>query len=94
MAEKDIFLAELEQSKKDLSGQCGLAAPSADSHSVLQDRLSFSTLNSNERTVQPFPRSPKLKKKMENTGPPSQVKATPKKLQYLHLQFDFLNCLE
>ncbi|XP_074517887.1 E3 ubiquitin-protein ligase TRIM62 [Halichoeres trimaculatus] len=72
MAEKEVFFAELEQSTKDLSAQCGLTAPSADSHSVLQDRLSSPLDSNDERTVQPFPRSPKLKKKMENTGQPSQ----------------------
>ncbi|XP_034532427.1 tripartite motif-containing protein 14 [Notolabrus celidotus] len=68
MAEKEIIRAEIKQ-----SAQCGLTAPSAGSHSVLQDRLSFSPLDSNDdRTVQPFPRSPKLKKKMASAGPPSQ----------------------
>lgn len=56
------------------SAQGGLAAPSAGTHGVLQDGLSFTPLDSNRAgVVQPFPRSPKLQRKIANAGQPSQV---------------------
>ncbi|XP_037613736.1 E3 ubiquitin-protein ligase TRIM62 isoform X2 [Sebastes umbrosus] len=55
------------------SAQSGLAAPSAGSHSVLQDGLSFTPLDSkDDGAVQPFPRSPKLQRKIANAARPSQ----------------------
>ncbi|XP_042368176.1 E3 ubiquitin-protein ligase TRIM62 [Plectropomus leopardus] len=73
MAEKKAFCAGNGESAVAQSGQSGLPARSAGSHSVLQDGLSFTPLDSNEdRTVQPFPRSPKLQKKIAKAGQPSQ----------------------
>ncbi|KAM6894506.1 uncharacterized protein PEZ65_022171 [Lycodopsis pacificus] len=54
------------------SAHSGLAPPSAGSHSVLPDRLSFTPLDSNTDSVQPFPRSPKLQRKIASAGQPSQ----------------------
>ncbi|XP_074479493.1 E3 ubiquitin-protein ligase TRIM62 [Sebastes fasciatus] len=55
------------------SAQSGLAAPSAGSHSVLQDGLSFTPLDyKDDGAVQPFPRSPKLQRKIANAARPSQ----------------------
>lgn len=74
MAEKEALSVGNDQSREALSAQSGLAAPSAGAHGVLEDRLSFTTLDSNsERPVQPFPRSPKLQKKMAKAAQPSQV---------------------
>lgn len=56
------------------SAQSGLAAPSAGSHSVLQDGLSFTPLDyKDDGAVQPFTRSPKLQRKIANAARPSQV---------------------
>ncbi|XP_056883295.1 nuclear factor 7, ovary [Takifugu flavidus] len=49
------------------------AAPPADSHSVLQERLSQASLGPNrDPAVQPFPRSPSLQRKMTQAAQPSQ----------------------
>ncbi|XP_011604776.2 E3 ubiquitin-protein ligase TRIM39 isoform X1 [Takifugu rubripes] len=49
------------------------AAPPADSHSVLQERLSQASLDPNrDPAVQPFPRSPSLQRKMTQAAQPSQ----------------------
>ncbi|XP_034073769.1 nuclear factor 7, ovary isoform X1 [Gymnodraco acuticeps] len=57
--------------------QSGLAAPAAGSpagsHSALQEGRGFSPLDSSSDRVQPFPRSPKLQKKIANFGQPSKV---------------------
>nr|XP_046236888.1 E3 ubiquitin-protein ligase TRIM62 [Scatophagus argus]XP_046236889.1 E3 ubiquitin-protein ligase TRIM62 [Scatophagus argus] len=72
MAEKETLsvgngqstVAQLAHSPAPLSGG---------THSVLQDGLSFTPLDSNSDTVvQPFPRSPKLQRKIANAGQPSQ----------------------
>lgn len=56
--------------------QGGLTAPSAGTRSALQDRLSFTPLDSNsDGVVQPFPISPKLQRKKAKDAPKlSQVK--------------------
>lgn len=52
----------------------GLVAPSVGIHSVPQDGLSFTPLDSNsDGVVQPFPRSPKLQRKVAKAAQPSQV---------------------
>lgn len=57
--------------------QSGLAAPSAGSKGALQDGLGFTLLDSSsDRVVQPFPRSPKLQRKVANAGPPTQKQLT------------------
>ncbi|KAM8880942.1 uncharacterized protein ACB058_001240 [Synchiropus picturatus] len=54
-------------------GQSSAVAPSPDSHSVFQDGLSYFPLDSNEnREIQPFPRSPKLLRKLNRVEKPSQ----------------------
>ncbi|KAL3046762.1 hypothetical protein OYC64_004697 [Pagothenia borchgrevinki] len=53
--------------------QSGLVAPPAGSHSALQEGRGFSPLDSSSDRVQPFPRSPKLQKKIANFGQPSKV---------------------
>jgi len=53
--------------------QSGLVAPPAGSHSALQEGRAFSPLDSSSDRVQPFPRSPKLQKKIANFGQPSKV---------------------
>ncbi|KAK5848724.1 hypothetical protein PBY51_006316 [Eleginops maclovinus] len=55
------------------SEQRRLASPLAGSHSALQDGRSFSPLDSSSDRVQPFPRSPKLQKKIANFGQTSKV---------------------
>ncbi|XP_060887104.1 E3 ubiquitin-protein ligase TRIM62 [Labrus mixtus] len=73
MAEKEGAAVGNGRSPAAQSAQSGLAAPSADSYGILQDPFSFTSLDSNSnRTVQPFPRSPKLKKKTANAGLPTQ----------------------
>ncbi|XP_049424828.1 E3 ubiquitin-protein ligase TRIM62 isoform X2 [Epinephelus fuscoguttatus] len=73
MAEKKASSVGNGQSTVAQSGQSSLPAPSAGTHSVLQDGLSFTPLDSNDaRAVQPFPRSPKLQKKIAKAGQPSQ----------------------
>lgn len=69
MAEKEsLSVAEV------LSEQSGHLAPSAGAVGVLHDGLSFTPLDSNgDKTVQPFPRSPKLQRKPAKAGQPSQV---------------------
>lgn len=50
------------------------AGPPADSHSVLQERLSQASLDPDrDPAVQPFPRSPSLQRKMTQAAQPSQV---------------------
>ncbi|XP_026154868.1 tripartite motif-containing protein 14 [Mastacembelus armatus] len=72
MAEKESVSLGNEKSAVALSVQSGLMAPSAGAHSVL-DGLSFTPLDSNSnRDVQPFPRSPKLQRKLAKAGQPSQ----------------------
>lgn len=74
MAEKEPLSVGNGQSTMAQSVQSCLAAPSAGAHSVLQDGLSFTPLDSNcDRVVQPFPRSPKLQRKRAEAGKPSQV---------------------
>ncbi|XP_073331367.1 E3 ubiquitin-protein ligase TRIM62 isoform X2 [Pagrus major] len=73
MAEKKTFSAGNGQSTVAQSAQSGLAASSAGTHSVLQDRLSFTPLDGNsDEVVQPFPRSPKLQRKVAHAARPSQ----------------------
>ncbi|XP_035482596.1 nuclear factor 7, ovary isoform X2 [Scophthalmus maximus] len=73
MAEKESLSVGNEQSTMAQLVQSGLTAPSAGAHSVLQDRLSLTPLESNrDRPVQPFPRSPRLQKKKTKAGRPSQ----------------------
>lgn len=74
MAEKGPFSVGNGKSTMAQSVQSGLAAHSAGAHSVLQDGLSFTPLDSNsDRVVQPFPRSPKLQRKQAKAAKPSQV---------------------
>lgn len=56
------------------SAQSGLGVSPAGAPGALQDGLSFALLDGNE-VVQPFPRSPKLQRKVANAGQPSQVSA-------------------
>ncbi|XP_035531539.1 uncharacterized protein LOC118338350 isoform X2 [Morone saxatilis] len=73
MAEKEALSVGNGQPTAAQSAQSGLAAPSAGTHSALQDRLSFTPLDStSNRVVQPFPRSPKLQRKIANAAKPSQ----------------------
>ncbi|XP_018529832.1 nuclear factor 7, ovary [Lates calcarifer] len=73
MAEKGPFSVGNGKSTMAQSVQSGLAAHSAGAHSVLQDGLSFTPLDSNsDRVVQPFPRSPKLQRKQAKAAKPSQ----------------------
>ncbi|KAM9826835.1 E3 ubiquitin-protein ligase TRIM62 [Neosynchiropus ocellatus] len=72
-------MAAKEQSIRDKNagqsrcGQSSTVAPSPDSHSAFQDGLSFFPLDSNEnREIQPFPRSPKLLRKLNRVETPSQ----------------------
>lgn len=72
MAEKEALSVDNGQSAA--AAQGGLRSPSAGTHSVLQDGLSYTPLDSNsDRVVQPFPRSPKLQRKTVKAGQPSQV---------------------
>ncbi len=74
MAEKQAASAANGQSTVAQSAQGGLASPSAGTHSVLQDGLSLTPLDSSDdRVVQPFPRSPKLQRKTAKAGQLSQV---------------------
>ncbi len=74
MAEKGLSVNN-GQSAVAQSAESGLEAPSTGTHSVLQDRMSFTPLDFNsDRVVQPFPRSPKLQRKTANAGQPSQVR--------------------
>lgn len=73
MAEKDSFSTGSGQS---LLG--GSAAPPAGACGVRQDALSFTLLDSSsDRVVQPFPRSPKLQRKVDKAAQPSQVTTEP-----------------
>uniref|UniRef100_UPI0037E895DD nuclear factor 7, ovary n=1 Tax=Semicossyphus pulcher TaxID=241346 RepID=UPI0037E895DD len=73
MAEKEASSVGKGESTVPQSARRALAAPSADTHRVLPDRLSFTPLDSNsDRSVQPFPRSPKLQRKIAIIAPPSQ----------------------
>ncbi|XP_070785807.1 nuclear factor 7, ovary [Enoplosus armatus] len=68
MAEKEALSVGNGQ-----SAQSGLAAPPAGPHSVLQDGLSFTPLDSRaDSVVQPFPRSPKFQRKAAKAEPLSQ----------------------
>lgn len=51
----------------------GLALPSAGIHGEQQDGRSFTLDFSSGRVVQPFPRSPKLQRKVVKAAQPSQV---------------------
>lgn len=74
MAEKKALSVGNGQSTVAQSAQGGLVAPSAGMHGALQDGLSFTPLDSNtDGVVQPFPRSPKLQRKVADAGQPSQV---------------------
>lgn len=70
MAEKDASAVGCQRSV-----QRGLEAPSAGQQGVLQDAgLGFTPLDSKEDgAVQPFPRSPKLLRKLAKVAAPSQV---------------------
>lgn len=58
------------------SAQSGLGLSPAGAPGALQDGLSFALLDGNgDEVVQPFPRSPKLQRKVANAGQPSQVSA-------------------
>ncbi|XP_067435995.1 E3 ubiquitin-protein ligase TRIM62-like [Thunnus thynnus] len=73
MAEKEALSVGNGQSKQAQSVQSGLPAPSAGAHGVIQEGLSFTPLDSSsDRVVQPFPRSPKLQKKIAKAAQPSQ----------------------
>jgi len=65
MAEQESSAAEGQSARR------GLAAPPAGSHGVLLDGLSFTPLDANG--VPPFPRSPKLQRKIAIAAQPSQV---------------------
>ncbi|XP_056298900.1 uncharacterized protein si:dkey-219e21.4 isoform X2 [Pseudoliparis swirei] len=64
MAEQESSAAEGQSARR------GLAAPPAGSHGVLLDGLSFTPLDANG--VPPFPRSPKLQRKIAIAAQPSQ----------------------
>ncbi|XP_044038774.1 E3 ubiquitin-protein ligase TRIM62 [Siniperca chuatsi] len=73
MAEEEASSVGNGQSTAAQSAQGGLAAPSAGIHSALQDGLRFTPLDSSgDRVVQPFPRSPKLQRKLAKAGQLSQ----------------------
>ncbi|XP_078131699.1 E3 ubiquitin-protein ligase TRIM62 [Sander vitreus] len=73
MAEKEASSIGNGKSTVDESAQSGFTAPPAGSHGVLQDRLSFTALDSDAHSVvQPFPRSPKLQRKIAKAAKPSQ----------------------
>lgn len=73
MAEKEALSVGDGHTTGAQSTQSVLTA--AGSHSLLQDKLNHTPLDfSNDRIVQPFPRSPKLLKKIANTEQLSQVK--------------------
>lgn len=76
MAETEGFSAPDGPSAVAQSARDAPALPSAGSHSVLQERLSLTALDTGEGVVQPFPRSPKLQKKVASAGQPSQVKTS------------------
>ncbi|XP_076012689.1 E3 ubiquitin-protein ligase TRIM62 [Genypterus blacodes] len=68
MAEKDVAADGCQRSV-----QRGLEAPSAGYQGVLQEAgLGFTPLDYKEEVVQPFPRSPKLLRKLAKAGAPSQ----------------------
>lgn len=72
MAAKEPALGD-KTTVQSLCGQSNAVAPSSDSQIVLQDGLSFFPLDSNEnRAIQPFPRSPKLLRKLNRVEKPSQ----------------------
>lgn len=73
MAETEDLSVPDGQTSVAQSTQNAPALPSAGSHSVLQERLSLAALDHSEGVVQPFPRSPKLQKKVASAGQPSQV---------------------
>lgn len=74
MAEKEALSVGNGRSAETLSAQNGPVLPSAGSDSILQDRLSFMPLESStDKPIQPFPRSPKLQRKIADAGQPSQV---------------------
>lgn len=74
MAEKKAISVGNSQSTEARSAQSSLAAPSVGAQSVLQDGMSFTPLDYNsDQVVQPFPRSPKLQKKIAKAAQPSQV---------------------
>ncbi|XP_034021238.1 nuclear factor 7, ovary [Thalassophryne amazonica] len=58
----------MEEEKEDPKVQSDLGVVSAGSQHGLQDGLSFTPLDSNEETVQPFPRSPKLQRHRVTAG--------------------------
>lgn len=70
MAEKETFSLGNGQSTGTQAAQSGAPAPSAGSRGGLADGLSFTQLS--DRTVQPFPRSPKLQRKAASAAQPSQ----------------------
>ncbi|KAM9335462.1 E3 ubiquitin-protein ligase TRIM62 [Symphorus nematophorus] len=72
MAEKEALPAGNGQSTAAQPAQSGLVAPSVGSHTVLPDGLSFTPLDSKNDSVQPFPRSPKLQRKIALAAQPSQ----------------------
>ena len=76
-----FFLSEMAEQKafsvgNGQSAQSGLGVSPAGAPGALQDGLSFALLDGNgDEVVQPFPRSPKLQRKVANAGQPSQVSA-------------------
>ncbi|TNN26888.1 hypothetical protein EYF80_062969 [Liparis tanakae] len=64
-------MAEESSAAEGQSARGGLATPPAGSHGVLLDGLSFTPLDANG--VPPFPRSPKLQRKIAIAAQPSQV---------------------
>ncbi|XP_010744354.2 nuclear factor 7, ovary [Larimichthys crocea] len=77
MAEKEALSVGNGRSAETLSAQNGPVLPSAGSDSILQDRLSFMPLESStDKPIQPFPRSPKLQRKIADAGQPSQEQLT------------------
>lgn len=74
MAEREALSVGNGQASEAQSAQSGLAPPSADSHGVLRDGPSFTPLGpSGDGVVQPFPRSPKLQRKIAKAAQLSEV---------------------
>lgn len=76
MAETEESSVPDGQSAVAQSARNAPALPSGGSHTSLQERLSLTALDNSEGVVQPFPRSPKLQRKVDSAGQPSQVKTS------------------
>ncbi|XP_070710679.1 E3 ubiquitin-protein ligase TRIM62 [Pempheris klunzingeri] len=73
MAEKETLSVGDGQATAAASAQASVVAPSPGTHGALQDGLHFTPLDStSNRDVQPFPRSPKLQRKIASAAQPSQ----------------------